>query len=81
MLRLFTLCKSSLCSPICIGVAVEKPNVRLPYSKIKEYGISAEGLPDDKDLKHPSSYGKNMLQAILENSELITIKGTKSCET
>ena len=58
------------------GVAVKKPNVRLPYSKIKDYGISAEGLPENKDLKHPSSYGINMLQAILDNSELITIKGT-----
>ena len=40
------------------GIAIEKSNVHLPYSKINEYGISAEGLPEDKELKHPSSYGK-----------------------
>ena len=40
------------------GIAIEKSNVRLPYSKINEYGISTEGLPEDKELKHPSSYGK-----------------------
>ena len=54
---------------------MNKPNVRLPYSKINEYGISAEGLPEDKVLKHPSSYGKKVLQAILDNKELIMIKG------
>ena len=56
------------------GIAIEKSNVRLPYSKINEYGISAEGLPEDKELKHPSSYGKKMLQSILDNSASITIK-------
>ena len=66
---------------VCVllqGIAIEKSNVRLPYSKINEYGISAEGLPEDKELKHPSSYGKKMLQSILDNSASITIKG-KTC--
>ena len=76
------VCNTSVSIQSCIhnsflakGTCVNNPGVRLPYSKIKEYGIQAEGLPDNKDLKHPSSYGKRTLQAILDNSDFIKIKG------
>ena len=55
---------------------MKKQNVRLPYSKIKEYGIHADGL---KTLKHPSSYGKATLQAILDDSESVVIRGRSTC--
>lgn len=54
---------------------MKKQNVRLPYSKIKEYGIHADGLPENKTLKHPSSYGKATLQAILDDSKSVVIRG------
>lgn len=58
-----------------LGLAVNIPTARLPYSKIESYGISLEGLPDGKVLKHPSSYGSRTLMAILERKESIKLKG------
>ena len=45
------------------------------YSKMELYGISMEGLPDGKTLKHPSSYGSHTLKAILEGKESLQLKG------
>lgn len=38
-----------------IGKLVNDSKAKLPYSKIEELGIRMEGLPDGKQLKHPSS--------------------------
>ena len=51
-----------------------KPNVKFPYSKVTEYGISIN-LPDDIALKHPSSYGKAAMKKILANKNLLQITG------
>ena len=49
---------------------------RLPYSKIEEFGIQIKGLPSGASLKHPSSYGKRVLQGILDQRENLTLYGT-----
>ena len=54
----------------CIGECIGKAKIKLPYSKIVEYGISLEGLPEDVVLKHPSSYGKATMRKILANKDL-----------
>lgn len=48
---------------------------KLPYSKIEEFGIRIEGLPVGTKLKHPSSYGKSVLQAIIQNRENLKLYG------
>jgi len=58
-----------------IGTYVGKDRAKLPYSKIEEYGIVIHGLPDDKGLKHPSSYGKNYLQKLLKNKDELRLTG------
>ena len=40
---------------VCTGECIGKDKIKLPYSKITEYGISLDGLPEDVILKHPSS--------------------------
>ena len=56
---------------LCIG----KANVKLPYSKIAEYGISIDNLPDDIMLKHPSSYGKAAMRKILAVKHQLQMTG------
>ena len=50
-------------------------STKLPYKKIKEYGIEMSGLPLNKQLKHPSSYGRLTLQEILDNKDNIKVEG------
>ena len=59
---------------------MNNPGARLPYSKIEQYGILIEGLPEGKILKHPSSYGAQTLKAILakKDSRYVTMC-TKYC--
>ena len=66
---------SLLSLPISIGLQVSNPGACLPYSKIEQYGILIEGLPDGKTLKHPSSYGAQTLKAILAKKDSIKLKG------
>lgn len=58
-----------------LGQAIRNTAAKLPYKRIREYGISMDGLPQDKCLKHPSSYGRLTLQQILSNKDSITVKG------
>ena len=44
---------------------------KLPYKKI---GIVMSGLPLNKQLKHPSSYGRLTLQEILDNKDNIKVQ-------
>ena len=44
-------------------------------SKIEEYGIHIDGLPSGTMLKHPSSYGKSVLQRIIDQKENLTLYG------
>lgn len=60
------------------GSYTDKPNARLPYSKIDEYGIVMHGLPDGKSLKHPSSYGKNYLLKVLKEKNNLRMTGMPS---
>lgn len=55
------------------AVHINKPGAKLPYSKIREYGITVDGL--SVALKHPSSYGWKTLQEILDNKDSIVLKG------
>ena len=59
---------------LCTGLQVNNPAARLPYSKIEKYGITVEGLPEGKILKHPSSYGPKTLKAILSMASKDSIK-------
>lgn len=61
---------------INIGQSIGDTAARLPYKKIKEYGISMDGLPQNMFLKHPSSYGRLTLKQILSNKDNITVHGT-----
>ena len=54
---------------------MNNPGAHLPYSKIEQYGILIEGLPEGKILKHPSSYGAQTLKAILAKKDSIKLKG------
>ena len=54
---------------------MNNPGARLPYSKIEQYGILIEDLPEGKILKHPSSYGAQTLKAILAKKDSIKLKG------
>lgn len=58
-----------------VGQSVGDKGAKLPYKKIQEYGISMTGLPQNKLLKHPSSYGRLTLKQILSNKDDITIEG------
>ena len=60
------------------GECIGKDKIKLPYSKITEYGISLEGLPEDVILKHPSSYGKATMRKILANKDLYHMTGKDS---
>lgn len=60
---------------IYIGLTVGNPKARLPYSKVDVYGISVEGLPNGKTLKHPSSYGQATLKEILASKHSIRLTG------
>ena len=60
---------------IYIGLTVGNPKARLPYSKVDVYGISVEGLPNGKTLKHPSSYGQATLKEILASKHSIKLTG------
>jgi len=62
----------------CTGTYIGKPNTKLPYNKVTEYGISISGLPDNITLKHPSSYGKEIMKKILANKHLCKITGKES---
>ena len=64
------------CTSINIGQSIGDTAARLPYRRIKEYGISMDGLPQEKSLKHPSSYGRLTLKEILSNKDNITVTGT-----
>ena len=57
------------------GESIGDATARLPYKRVQEYGISVSGLPEDKSLKHPSSYGRLTLRQILANKDNITVKG------
>ena len=57
------------------GESIGDKTARLPYKRIQEYGISVSGLPEDKFLKHPSSYGRLTLRQILVNKDNITVQG------
>ena len=57
------------------GESIGDASARLPYKRVQEYGISVSGLPEDKSLKHPSSYGRLTLRQILANKDNITVKG------
>jgi len=59
---------------LSIFIQVNNPGARLPYSKIEQYGILVEGLPEGKTLKHPS-YGAQTLKAILAKKDFIKLKG------
>ena len=58
-----------------IGTYVSKPSAKMPYSKIRQYGITIEGLPCD--LKHPSCYGKDTLKEILSQRDQLKILGVQ----
>ena len=58
-----------------LGQSVGDSAARLPYKKIEEYSISMNGLPPNKSLKHPSSYGRLTLKQILSSKDNITIEG------
>ena len=58
-----------------IGNHVNKPNAKMPYAKIGQYGIEIEGLPCD--LKHPSSYGKDDMKEILSQRDKLRILGAQ----
>ena len=55
---------------------INKPTAKLPYSKLTQYRITMEGLPAGLSLKHPSSYGKDMLKEILSKKDQLKIKGS-----
>ena len=40
-------------------------NAKVPYSKLKQLGVTVEGLPDGIVFKHPSSYGRRQLKQII----------------
>lgn len=61
-----------------IGQSIGDRGARLPYKKIQEYGISMSELPQNKLLKHPSSYGRLTLKQILSNKDNIAIEGVYS---
>ncbi len=60
----------------CLVVSGQSIKAWMPYSRVVQYGITVEGLPDGRTLKHPSSYGKTSLKKILQNRENIKVKGT-----
>ena len=62
-----------------LGMYVNKPSAKFPYSKIMQYGIKIEGLPSGVSLKHPSSYGKDVLKDILSRKGQLKIQGTCTC--
>ena len=64
-----------LCKHVHIAQHVKDPNARMPYSKIKEYGIRMEGLPSGIALKNPTSYGKTMLQDIIAKKDTLKLHG------
>ena len=58
------------------GQYIGDDRARLPYSKIKEYGLRISGLPSSCALKHPSSYGKSTLRNIVDSRENLKLYGT-----
>lgn len=58
------------------GQYIGDDRARLPYSKIKEYGLRISGLPSNCTLKHPSSYGKSTLRSIVDSRENLKLYGT-----
>ena len=65
------------CLFICmnIGESIGDTTARFPYKRTQEYGISVIGLPEEKSLKHPSSYGRLTLRQILANKDNIIVQG------
>ena len=61
---------------IHIGESIGDTTARMPYKRIQEYGISVSGLPEEKSLKYPSSYGRLTLRQILANKDNITVQGS-----
>ena len=57
------------------GESIGDTTARIPYKRIKEYGISVSCLPEEKSLKHPSSYGRLTLRQILANKDNIIVQG------
>ena len=64
-----------LLKQFCYRIVCWEANVKLPYSKITEYGISIDNLPDDITLKHPSSYGKAAMRKILAIKHQLRMTG------
>ena len=75
----YLLCNSILLRTIIKYVSIGEisgDGKRLPYSKLSSLGIIAYGLPDGvSSLKHPSSYGRRQLQAIIDNKDRLKFNG------
>lgn len=69
-----------VCIDLFLGMYVNKPSAKFPYSKIMQCGIKIEGLPSGVSLKHPSSYGKDVLKDILSRKGQLKIQGTYTLE-
>ena len=55
---------------------ISEDGKKVPYSKLSSLGINLSGLPENVSLlKHPSSYGRRQLQAILDNKQRLKFSG------
>ena len=55
---------------------ISKDSKTVPYSKLSFLGINLSGLPENvPSLRHPSSYGRRQLQAILDNKHRLKFTG------
>jgi len=62
---------------VCAVIAqhVRKPEARLPYKQIKDYGIRMEGLPAGIGIKGLGSYGISTMEAIIQNKTNLKLHG------
>lgn len=63
---------------ICVGNCTGNQKAHFPYAKVESYGITINGLPDDIQLKHPSSYGREKLERIIANEDRLSLESTYS---
>ena len=60
---------------IYVALHVKDSKAKMPYSKILEYGITMEGLPNGTILKNPTAYGKETLREIINNKDSLKLHG------
>ena len=60
---------------VYLGEITGNSTSRVPYSKLKQLGVTVEGLPDGITFKHPSSYGRRQLKQIIESKDDLKFNG------